>query len=232
MPADDTTSTHTTPRQPGTQGIDPLPEPGQHAPDRNLALELVRVTEAAAMGAARCVGRGDKDGADGRGRSHAATDQFSVDGGAVVIGEGEKTRRRCSSTARRSGTGASPPVDVAVDPVEGTPLRANGMPNAVAVLAVSARGTMYDPAAVLLYGEAAHRPAGRRHGRYRCAARGDHRRRGPGGSFADVVVVILDRPRHEQVIGEVRDAGARVRLITDGDVAAATVTARRAPGST
>jgi fructose-1,6-bisphosphatase II len=129
--------------------VDPLPEPSQHAPDRNLALELARVTEAASMAGARWVGRGDKNGADGAAVNAMRLLINSVSmQGVVVIGEGEKDQAPMLFNGEEVGDGTGPECDVAVDPIDGTRLCANGMPNAVSVLAVSARGSMFDPSAV------------------------------------------------------------------------------------
>ena len=134
----------------------------REAPDRNLALELVRVTEAAAMAAGRWVGRGDKNGGDGAAVDAMRTLISTVSmRGVVVIGEGEKDEAPMLYNGEEVGAGEGPECDVAVDPVDGTTLMAKGMPNAIAVLAVAERGTMYDPSAVLLHGEAGHRPGGR-----------------------------------------------------------------------
>ena len=209
------------------------PDPRAEAPDRNLALELVRVTEAAAMAAGRWVGRGDKIGGDG-----AAVDAMrrligSVSmQGVVVIGEGEKDDAPMLFNGEHVGDGTGPEVDVAVDPVDGTTLMAKGMNNAIAVLAVAERGTMYDPSAVfymekLVVGpEAANvvdisQPVGEN---VRALARAK------GGRPGDVTVVILDRPRHAELVNEVRQAGARIRFISDGDVAGAIAAARSGSG--
>jgi len=197
--------------------------PGTH-PDRNLALELVRVTEAAALSAARWVGRGDK----------LAADQAAVDGmhavlhtvamnGMVVIGEGEKDEAPMLHNGEAIGDGTPPEVDIAVDPLEGTRLCALGMPSALAVIALSERGTMFDPGPCVYMekmagGEAVadlldlDRPLGR------TVELVAERK---GTEVNDVMVVMLDRPRHEAAMDAVREAGARVRLITDGDVSAA-----------
>jgi fructose-1,6-bisphosphatase II len=201
--------------------MSPIADPDR--PDRNLALELVRVTEAAALAAARLVGMGEKEAAD-----QAAVDAMRLVlssvhmDGVVVIGEGEKDEAPMLYNGEHIGDGSLPHVDIAVDPLEGTRLTALGMPNAVAVIALSARGTMFDPGPVVYMeklaggediadvldldvplGETVKRVAERR----ACDIR-------------DVMVVTLDRPRHEDGIKAIRDAGARVRLITDGDVAA------------
>src|ERR1700678_333976 len=133
----------------GTTGIPGAPEPGKHAPSRNLALELARVTEAAAMASARWVGRGDKDGADGAaGKAMRTLINSGSMRGVVVTGEGEKDIAPMLFSGEEVGDGPGPAVDVAVDPIDGTRLCANGMPNAVSVLAVAERGSMYDPSAV------------------------------------------------------------------------------------
>ena len=199
------------------------PDPTHQLPDRNLALELVRVTEAAALAAAPLVGRGDKE----------AADQAAVDGmrymlhsvrmdGLVVIGEGEKDEAPMLYNGEQIGDGSPPEVDIAVDPLEGTALAANGMPSALAVIALSARGTMFDPGPCVYMEKMAgaaeiadlldlDRPLGETVAlvaeRKRCA-------------IGDVMVVVLDRPRHEEGIAAIRHAGARVRLIPHGDVSA------------
>jgi len=203
------------------------------APDRNLALELVRVTEAAAMAAGRFVGRGDKNGGDG-----AAVDAMrkligSVSmRGVVVIGEGEKDEAPMLFNGEEVGNGDGPECDVAVDPVDGTTLMAKGMPNALAVLAVAERGAMFDPSAVFYMRKLAVGPD--------CADVVDIERpvrdnlravaKAKGVRVSDVSVVVLDRPRHEQLVQEIRDAGARIRFISDGDVAGAIAAARPASG--
>ncbi len=199
------------------------------APDRNLALELVRVTEAAAMAAGRFVGRGDKNGGDG-----AAVDAMrkligSVSmRGTVVIGEGEKDEAPMLYNGEEVGNGDGPECDVAVDPVDGTTLMAKGMPNALAVLAVAERGAMFDPSAVFYmeklavgaeYADVVDIDA-----TVRDNLRAVAKRKGVG--LADVTVVVLDRPRHDDLVQEIRDAGARIRFITDGDVAGAIAAAR------
>jgi fructose-1,6-bisphosphatase II len=198
------------------------------APDRNLALELVRVTEAAALAAARLIGRGDKEEAD-----QAAVDgmrhqlrSISMDG-VVVIGEGEKDEAPMLYNGEEIGDGTPPQVDVAVDPLEGTRLTAMGMPNALAVIALSERGSMFDPGPCVYMEKIAGGPE--------VADLLDLDRpmsetvklvaRRKGTDVRDVMVVVLDRPRHQDVIDEIREAGARVRLILDGDVAAALLAA-------
>ena len=194
------------------------------APDRNLALELVRVTEAAALAAARMVGRGDKEGAD-----QAAVDAMrnvleSVPmDGVVVIGEGEKDEAPMLYNGENIGDGSPPKVDIAVDPLEGTRLTALGMPSAIAVIALAERGAMFDPGPCVYMEKMAGGPE--------IADLLDLDRPLPETleliaerkhiDIRDVMVVMLDRERHHQAMAEVRDAGARVRLILDGDVSAA-----------
>jgi fructose-1,6-bisphosphatase II len=193
-------------------------------PDRNLALELVRVTEGAALAAARMVGRGDKEGAD-----QAAVDAMRhvLDGvpmdGVVVIGEGEKDHAPMLYNGEHIGDGTPPEVDIAVDPLEGTRLTALGMPSAIAVIALSERGTMFDPGPCVYMEKIAGGPE--------IADLLDLDRPLPETlaliaerkriDIRDVMVVMLDRERHHEAMRQVRDAGARVRLILDGDVSAA-----------
>jgi fructose-1,6-bisphosphatase II len=194
------------------------------SPGRNLALELVRVTEAAALSAARLIGMGDK----------LAADQAAVDGmrqvlstvsmdGLVVIGEGEKDEAPMLYNGEQVGNGSEPQVDIAVDPLEGTTLTAKGMPNALAVIAVSPRGTMFDPGPCVYMEKMAgasdiadlldlDRPVTET-----CALIAERR----NIEIGDVTVVVLDRERHQDQIEKIRGAGARVRLISDGDVSAA-----------
>jgi fructose-1,6-bisphosphatase II len=199
-----------------------LPTPTR--PDRNLALELVRVTEFAALAAAPLVGMGDKE----------AADQAAVDGmryalhsiamdGTVVIGEGEKDEAPMLYNGERIGDGSPPEVDIAVDPLEGTTLAAHGMPSALAVIALSAKGTMFDPGPCVYMEKMAGPPEMAdlldldRPLRETVKLIADRK----GHPIGDVMVVVLDRPRHEAGIREIRDAGARVRLIPHGDVSAA-----------
>ncbi len=190
--------------------------------DRNLALELVRVTEAAALAAARMVGRGDKEGADQAAvdAMRYMLDSVSMDG-VVVIGEGEKDEAPMLYNGEHIGDGSPPEVDIAVDPLEGTRLTALGMPNAIAVIALSERGTMFDPGPCVYMEKIAggpeiadlldlDRPLAET---VRLVAERK------GSDVRDVMVVMLDRERHQDAMREVREAGARVRLITDGDVA-------------
>ncbi len=202
-----------------------MPQP----PDRNLALELVRVTESAAMGAARWVGRGDKIAAD-----QAAVDamRLMLDTvamqGVVVIGEGEKDEAPMLFNGERVGNGAGSEVDVAVDPLEGTRLTAQGQPNAIAVIAVAERGTMFFPGAAVYMDKIAVGPEGTDAIDIEAPPAENVRRvaKAKGVQPEDVSVVVLDRDRHQALIAELREVGAKVRLITDGDVAPAIAAAR------
>jgi fructose-1,6-bisphosphatase II len=219
--------------QPGQPGQDAAPEPGRRAPDRNLALELARVTEAGAMAAARWVGRGDKNGADAAAVNAMRMLINSVSmNGIVVIGEGEKDHAPMLYNGEQVGDGTGPLCDVAVDPIDGTRLTANGMPNGISVLAVSARGSMYDPSAVFYMSKLVTGPAAADVVDIEAPAADNVAAvaRAKGGSPQDVTVVILDRPRHAQLIEDVRAAGARIKLITDGDVAGAIMAATDGTG--
>ena len=209
------------------------PEPGDQAPDRNLALELARVTEAAAMASARWVGRGDKNAADGAAVNAMRLLINSVAmNGVVVIGEGEKDKAPMLFNGEQVGDGTGPLCDVAVDPIDGTRLAANGMPDAISVLAVSARGAMYDPSAVFYMSKLVTGPEAASAVDIEAppAANIAAVARAKGVSSHDVTVIILDRPRHVGLIEEVRATGARIKLITDGDVAGAIMAARAGTG--
>ena len=207
--------------------------PDSQAPDRNLALELVRVTEAAAMAAGRWVGRGDKNGADGV-AVNAMRVMISTIGmdGIVVIGEGEKDNAPMLYNGERVGDGTGPECDVAVDPIDGTTLTAKGMSNAVSVLAVAPRGTMYDPSAVFYMDKLVTGPeaAGAVDIRYPVAENIHQVAKAKGERPSDVTVVLLDRPRHDKLVEEIRATGAMIKFITDGDVAGAIMAARPETG--
>jgi fructose-1,6-bisphosphatase II len=200
----------------------------KQGPDRNLAMELVRVTEAAAMAASRWMGRGDKEGADGAAvdAMRIVLDSVPMDG-IVVIGEGEKDEAPMLYNGERIGNGEPPETDIAVDPIDGTTLTAKGRGNALSVIAVSPRGTMFDPGPCVYMEKIAVGPE--------CVGVIDIRKsvtenlhavaEAKRESVRDVTAVILDRDRHEAIIDEVRAAGARIRLIPDGDVAGAISTA-------
>ncbi len=200
-----------------------------HAPDRNLALELVRVTEAAAMAAGRWVGRGDKNDADGV-AVNAMRFMISSIGmnGTVVIGEGEKDDAPMLYNGEQVGDGTGPECDVAVDPIDGTTLTAKGMNNAISVLAVAPRGSMYDPSAVFYMEKLATGPEAADVVDIRLPVAENIARvaKAKGSTTSDVTVVLLDRPRHAQLVEDIRATGARIKFITDGDVAGAIMAAR------
>ena len=203
------------------------------APDRNLALELVRVTEAAAMAAGRWVGRGDKNGADGV-AVNAMRALISTVGmrGTVVIGEGEKDNAPMLFNGEEVGDGTGPECDVAVDPIDGTTLAAKGMTNAISVMAVAPRGSMYDPSAVFYMEKLVTGPeaADVVDIRYPVAENIHQVAKAKGSAPGDVTVVLLDRPRHQQIVDEIRATGARIKFISDGDVAGAIMAARADTG--
>ncbi len=206
---------------------------GREAPDRNLGLELVRVTEAAAMAAGRWVGRGDKNGADGAAVNAMRALINTVEmNGVVVIGEGEKDEAPMLFNGESVGDGTGADCDVAVDPIDGTRLTALGMPNGISVMAVAERGSMYDPSAVFYMDKLATGPAAADVVDIRLPVKENVRRlaKAKGVSAQDVTVVLLDRPRHEQLANDIRDAGARIKFITDGDVAGAIMAARDGTG--
>jgi fructose-1,6-bisphosphatase II len=205
----------------------------REAPDRNLALELVRATEAAAMAAGRWVGRGDKDRADGAAVNamRALVGTVSMNG-VVVIGEGEKDEAPMLFNGEQVGDGTGPDCDVAVDPIDGTRLTANGLDNAIVVLAVSERGTMYDPSAVFYMDKLVTGPEAADVVDIRLPVAENIRRvaKAKNERPEDITVCMLDRPRHRRLVDEVRAAGARITLITDGDVAGAIMAAREGTG--
>jgi fructose-1,6-bisphosphatase II len=203
------------------------------APDRNLALELVRVTEAAAMAAGRWVGRGDKNGADGAAvRAMRTLVQTVSMNGIVVIGEGEKDEAPMLFNGERIGDGTGPECDIAVDPIDGTTLTAKGMPNAIAVLAAADRGTMFDPSAVFYMDKLVTGPEAADFVDIDAPVSVNIRRvaKAKRSTPEDVTVVILDRPRHDGLIKEVRETGARIKLISDGDVAGSILALREGTG--
>jgi len=191
-------------------------------PDRNLGMELVRATEAAAIRAVPYIGRGDKNAADGAAvdamRKFLGTVSFT---GVVVIGEGEKDNAPMLYNGEQVGTGKGPICDIAVDPIDGTSLTASGRQNALSMIAVADRGSMYDPSAVfymdkIVAGHEAHgvvdlaRPIGEN---IRALAKAKNK------DVADMVIAVLDRPRHAQLVADIREAGAGTRMLLDGDVA-------------
>lgn len=213
------------PASPASSSLDVSPM----SPDRNLALELVRVTEAAAMAAARWVGRGDKNGADDVAVNAMRVMISSIGmNGTVVIGEGEKDNAPMLFNGEKVGDGTGPECDVAVDPIDGTTLTAKGMSNAIAVLAVSPRGSMYDPSAVFYMEKLVTGPEAADVVDIRLPAAENIRRvaKAKGSTTSDVTVVLLDRPRHQALAEEIRATGARIKFIVDGDVAGAVSAAR------
>ena len=207
-------------------------EPDQ-LPSRNLALELVRVTETAAIAASRWIGRGEKNLAD----------QEAVDAmrrmigtvamnGIVVIGEGEKDNAPMLYNGEKVGDGSGPACDVALDPIDGTTLTAKGMNNAISVIAVSERGSMFDPSAVFYMEKLVAGPESADvvditapvKVNLKAVAKAKHM------SVSELTVVVLDRPRHDDLVRDIRDAGARIKFITDGDVAGAVMAARAGTG--
>ncbi len=202
-------------------------------PDRNLALELVRVTEAAAMAAGRWVGRGDKNAADQAAvdAMRAMLDSVSMDG-LVVIGEGEKDEAPMLFNGEEIGDGTGPQVDVAVDPLEGTRLTALGQPNAIAVIAVAERGTMFFPGAAVYMEKIAVGPLGIDVVDLNATPTENVHAvaKAKGISPREIAVVVLERDRHDALIAELREAGAKVNLIRDGDVAPAIAAAQPGTG--
>ncbi len=200
----------------------------EHPLERNLALELVRVTEAAALHAARWMGLGDKEAAD-----QAAVDamraalHFVDMDGVVVIGEGEKDEAPMLYIGERVGTGRPPKVDVAVDPIDGTNLTAKGLPNAITVVALAERGSMYYDPDIVYMQKIAVGPEAKGAIDINAPVRDNLVRiaRFMERNVEDLTVVVLDRPRHDELISEIRGAGARIKLITDGDVAGAVMAA-------
>ena len=207
-------------------------EPDQ-LPSRNLALELVRVTETAAIAASRWIGRGEKNLAD----------QEAVDAmrrmigtvamnGVVVIGEGEKDNAPMLYNGEKVGDGSGPACDVALDPIDGTTLTAKGMNNAISVIAVSERGSMFDPSAVFYMEKLVAGPESAdvvditapAKVNLKAVAKAKHM------SVSELTVVVLDRPRHDDLVRDIREAGARIKFITDGDVAGAVMAARAGTG--
>jgi fructose-1,6-bisphosphatase II len=203
-----------------------VPDSTGKRPDRNLALELVRTTEYAAIAASRWIGRGEKESADGAAvdAMRLLLDTVQMDG-TVVIGEGEKDEAPMLYNGEKIGDGSAPEVDIAVDPLEGTELCANGLPNSLAVIALAPRGTMFDPGPVFYMNKMAtskdlahlldlDRPIGETLGLMA---------KERGVDVGDLVVIMLDRPRHDDMVADLRKAGARIRFIPHGDVSAALI---------
>jgi fructose-1,6-bisphosphatase II len=196
-------------------------------PSRNLALELVRVTEAAALAAGRHMGRGDKEGGD-----QAAVDAMRLVlntvemDGVIVIGEGEKDEAPMLFNGEVLGTGEPPQVDIAVDPIDGTRLLSLGRANSISTVSLAERGSMFDPGPIVYMQKIAVGPQAVGHIDLDASLTDNLKAiaKAKGADVDDLTVVILDRPRHEETITEIREAGARIRLITDGDVAGALMT--------
>ena len=198
-------------------------------PDRNLALELIRVTETAALAAAPWVGRGQKDLADKAAVEAMRKMINTVDmAGVVVIGEGEKDNAPMLHNGENVGNQEGPACDVAVDPIDGTSLTANGMNGAISVIALAPRGSMYDPKTSFYMNKivTGHQAANVIDITATTAQNIAAVAKAKNLSISDITVVVLNRPRHDQLIKEIRECGARIRLIQDGDVAAAIETAR------
>lgn len=190
-------------------------------PDRNIAMELVRVTEAAALASARWMGRGNKEGSD-----QAAVDAMRLVlntiqmDGSIVIGEGEKDEAPMLYNGERLGTGEPPQVDIAVDPIDGTRLLSLGRPGSLSVVALSERGTMYAPGKIVYMDKIAVGPEAKGAIDIHAPVADNLRAiaRAKGKDIDDLTVVVLDRPRHEKLITDIRACGARIKLITDGDI--------------
>ena len=205
-----------------------MPESRAQKPDRNLALELVRVTESAALAASRWVGRGDKNGADGAAVEAMRTVLATVPmDGLVVIGEGEKDDAPMLFNGEAVGDGSNPKTDVAVDPIDGTTLTSLGLGNAISVIAVSERNTMFDPGPCMYMEKIAVGPEAVGAIDITASATQNLRwvARAKNESVRDLTVMILDRDRHKELIEEVRSTGARIKLIKDGDIFGAIATA-------
>jgi fructose-1,6-bisphosphatase II len=198
-----------------------------------MALELVRATEAAAMAAGRWMGRGDKNGADGAAVNamRFMLNTVTMDG-IVVIGEGEKDQAPMLFNGERLGTGEPPLVDIAVDPIDGTTLTSQGRPNAVSVVAVAEKGTLFDPKHIYYMDKIATGPeaAGVIDINASVAENIAAVAKAKNKGKEDVTVVVLDRPRHQQLVSEIRATGARIRFISDGDVSGALMTCKQGSG--
>src|SRR3954469_4615398 len=206
----------------------------QQSPDRNLAMELMRATEAAALAGGRWMGRGDKNAADGAAveAMRVVLNSVAMDG-VVVIGEGEKDEAPMLFNGEEIGDGSAPAMDIAVDPIDGTTLTSLGRPGAIAVIALSERGTMFDPGPCVYMEKIAAGPLAADVIDLNAPVKANLEAvaKALGEKVSDVTAVILDRPRHEDIIRECREAGARIRLIPDGDIAGAISVAWRSSGT-
>ena len=204
-----------------------------NTPERNMALELVRATEAAAMAAGRWMGRGDRNASDNAAVNgmRYMLNTIEMDG-TIVIGEGEKDEAPMLFNGEKLGTGNPPEVDIAVDPIDGTRLLSLGRPNAVSVVALSERNTLYDPKHIFYMNKIAVGPAAASAIDIEAPIQENLSRvaKALNKALEDVTVVVLDRPRHEQLITEIREAGSRIRLISDGDIAGALMTCKAGSG--
>lgn len=203
-------------------------------PTGNLAIGLIRVTEAAALAAGRHVGRGDKNQADGVAVAamRSVLNSMNMDG-IVVIGEGEKDNAPMLFNGEELGNkGGGPTVDIAVDPIDGTTLTANGLPNAIAVIALSERGSMFNPGPIVYMNKIATGPDAAHVIDIEASVKDnlDAIAKAKNTDVDELTVVVLNRPRHEKLITEIREARARIKLIADGDVAGAIATARKGSG--
>src|SRR5215213_6306880 len=190
--------------------------------DRNLAFELARVTESAALAGARWQGKGDKNGADGAAVKAMRLMLATVDmDGVVVIGEGDKDEAPMLYIGEEIGNGNPPRVDIAVDPVDGTTLLSKGLNNAVAVVALAERGTMYYPPGIIYMEKLAVGPEGKGHVSLELSVAENIRSLASAKHVDpdDITVVVLDRDRHAGLVQEIRDTGARIKMISDGDIA-------------
>jgi fructose-1,6-bisphosphatase II len=206
----------------------------QQSPDRNLAMELMRATEAAALAGGRWMGRGDKNAADGAAveAMRVVLNSVSMDG-VVVIGEGEKDEAPMLFNGEEIGDGSAPAMDIAVDPIDGTTLTSLGRPGAISVIALSERGTMFNPGPCVYMEKIAAGPAAADAIDLNAPVKANLHAvaKALGERVSDVTAVVLDRERHEGIIRECREAGARIRLIPDGDVAGAISVAWRNSGT-
>ncbi len=206
----------------------------QQAPDRNIAMELMRATEAAALAGGRWMGRGDKNAADAAAveAMRLVLSTVAMDG-VVVIGEGEKDEAPMLFNGEQVGDGSQPSLDIAVDPIDGTTLTSLGRPGAIAVIAMSERGTMFDPGPCVYMEKIAAGPAAAEAIDLNAPVKANLEAvaKALGEKVSDVTAVILDRDRHTDLIRECREAGARIRLIPDGDVAGAISVAWRNSGT-
>ncbi len=206
----------------------------QQNPDRNLAMELMRATEAAALAGGRWMGRGDKNAADGAAveAMRVVLNTVAMDG-VVVIGEGEKDEAPMLFNGEEIGDGSAPAMDIAVDPIDGTTLTSLGRPGAISVIALSERGTMFNHGPCVYREKIAAGPAAADAIDLNAPVKANLHAvaKALGERVSDVTAVILDRDRHEGIIRECREAGARIRLIPDGDVAGAISVAWRNSGT-